>query len=182
MSEDRIRHAWQAGPFAAPPSLETLRSAAIGFDQTIRRRNRLEYGAGALVIGAFAIIGLTAGNSLVTLASALIVAGTLFVLWQLGRRGGAADLPEAASGMPLLTHHRAQLIRQRDALRSVAWWYLLPLLPGQLLFFYAVERGSTFGFAMMGIVLALFGGIWWLNAHGARTLTRQVAELDALVG
>lgn len=105
--------------------------------------------------------------------------GTLVVLWQLWRRGRSEPIP---SGAPVIAHHRAQLERQRAALASVFWWYLLPLLPGLALFLYAAAptREPWIGAASATFCAVVFVGVWWLNHRAARALAGEVAELTAL--
>ena len=119
--------------------------------------------------------------------SALVIAGTLFVAWQLRRRA-SAEPPERAGAMPLLLFARAQLVRQCEALRSVFRWYILPFLPGMSVFMTGTmlaerangpEPRDAVGFA---VLIAMLAGIWWLNQLGARRLQRSIDEMDALTG
>jgi hypothetical protein len=122
--------------------------------------------------------------------SALSVVAALFVAWQLHKRGAAHTLP-ANSGIPLLDFHRAELIRQRDLLRSVGRWYLLPFVPGFILlvlgrYFQFHVAGRTLSgdhqIILMGagFVALIFGIIWLLNAWVAERLQRRIDRLDSL--
>jgi hypothetical protein len=84
------------------------------------------------------------------------------------------------SGLEFL---RAELIRQRDLLRSVWGWYLLPFVPGLLLILVgvALERPERRDWLAPGIVAAVtFVGIGLLNQRVARKLQRRLDDLDGV--
>jgi hypothetical protein len=177
---------WQsAGAAGEPPSLPDVRRAADRFHRTIRRRNLVEYGAGAVVTVCFTAYVFVLDHVLHRAGSALVVLGTFFALWQLHRRA-SAEAPDAAGTVPILDFSRSQLVRQRDALSGIFWWYILPLLPGLAL----VKAGSVLSrpggqpamadWISLTVVLLVFGGLTWLNKRGARRLQREIDAIDAL--
>lgn len=188
---DPVRKAWQASAGDSPlPDLDTVREGADLFFRRIRRRNRIEYATAALVIPFFGYAALTLPSSTIRVGAALVVLGTLFVIWQLHRRDSAVPPPGEAA-LPLIAHQRAQLVRQRDALASVGLWYLLPLVPGLSLIVLAraidggveaLARMSWFQIFWIGLVVLIFAGIWWLNRAAARMLQAEIDALDALQG
>ena len=54
--------------------------------------------------------------------------------------------------MSCLEFHRSELVRQRDLLRSVWWWYLLPFVPGMLLIPVGSSLDDPLGLLALGIV------------------------------
>ena len=182
MTEDEVKAAWMRGGATVPPSPQGLRAAAARFDRGIRRRNAVEYIAGAAGIAFFAWIGLSETAPLLRLACLLTVLGGLTVMWQLHRRSSPLADPVGTVAMTLIAHRRAQLARQRDALESVVWWYLLPLAPGVAMFSYAVAPARTLAHNVFAaaVVLFVFTGVWWLNRRAAADLAEEIAELDAL--
>jgi hypothetical protein len=113
-------------------SLDDIRERAEKFQSQVRRRNMREYLAAPVVVVASGVCLWIFPGWMIKTGSALFVIATLFVVWQLHKRGAAEMLP-AHSGMPLLAFHRETLIRQRDLLRSVGTWYLAPFVPGFVL-------------------------------------------------
>jgi hypothetical protein len=117
--------------------------------------------------------------------SALIVVATFYVGWQLHRRASALPL-DSAGAMPIMAFARAQMVRQRDALRSIFWWYLLPFFPGLVvLVIGSIQlRGGPRPLDAVGIagVTAVFAFVWWVNRYSARRLQRHIDEIDALTG
>lgn len=191
MTADPLKQAWQASAQdAALPALPDIRAGADRFHRVIRRRNLIEYAASVLVVGFFGF-GAASGlikDPIAQTGAWLIVLGTLFVVWQLHRRGSAIAPPEAEAARPILVHQRAQLVRQRDALASVGLWYLAPFVPGLMLVMLAPAFRHGIGaihagaWIAVGVNIAMFAGIWWLNRHGARRLQKAIDEIDALTG
>ena len=130
MTDDPAKEAWQASvEIAGAPPLEEVRKGADKFYRRIRRRNAIEYVACVVVVVAFTSYVFVLPHVLQKVGSAMIVLATFYVAWQLHRRA-SAEPPERAGTMPLLAFARAQMLRQRDALRSIFWWYILPFIPG----------------------------------------------------
>ena len=92
--------------------------------------------------------------------------------------------------MPIYDFLRAQLVRQRDALKSVFWWYMLPFIPGlaMILIGNGMETPAGQGppiwvrWLALAVMAGVFAGIWWLNQRVARKLQRHIDEIDALTG
>lgn len=188
MNSDPVKQAWQASvEIAGAPPLEEVRKGADKFYRAIRWRNAIEYVACVIVAISFGAYLFTLPHLLQKAGSVLVIAATLFVAWQLHRRA-SAEPPEQAGTMPLLLFARAQMVRQRDALGSIFWWYILPFLPGMAVFMTGTmlgERASgpeprdAVGFA---VLIAMLAGVWWLNQLGARRLQRHIDEIDTLTG
>lgn len=160
-------------------TLEDVRRRATRMERRIYWRNLREYIAGAIVIGAFGA-SLWHYRGWQMIPSLLLIAGTGYVLFQLHRRGAIRSLPPDADLNASLDFHIRELERQRDALRTVVLWYLLPFMPGFIaeIVVSAVVRGVTRPLIAFCIALPLmFIGIWKLNEFGARKLDRRIQEL-----
>jgi hypothetical protein len=134
---------------------------------------------------------LRADSWLMQLGSALVILAVGYVAWQLHRRGSARPGPE--TGAALADFHRSELVRQRDALRSVASWYLAPFAPGMLLIMAGrwfqshvpgrpLELDRLIIALCMVIVALVFFAVWLLNRLGAHRLQKEIDALDALRG
>ena len=172
---------WRDQPTETPPmTLEQIH--ARGFQSNVRRRNVIEYVACAVVIAAFGAYIVILPSLVLKAASVLVILGALIVVFQLHRRASARPTPLAADA---LAFHRAELVRQHEALRSAWLWYLVPLAPGMALFIY----GETLMLAaaplpmklMVPVLTLVYGVFWfWINGRGRRRLEAQIAEIDAL--
>jgi len=176
---------WTAQPtegFAMP--LDQLHAQAAKLHRTVQRRNLGEYIAAAIVIAAFGLYVFILPGVLFKAGSLLVIAGTLVVVWQLRRRASAEPLPLDASLAELVAFHRRELIHQRDALRSVATWYLAPFVPGMTLFIAGFAFAAPLGrlgvpvaLMMAAICAAVFAGVWRLNVWGASRLQKRIDAL-----
>lgn len=191
MTDDPFKQAWLASvEIAGAPQLEEVRKGADKFYRTIRRRNMIEYVASIVVIAVFSVYIFTLPHILQKMGSALVVAAAIYAPWQLHRRASAVR-PQIAGAMPIYDFLRGQLVRQRDALKGIFWWYILPFLPGVALILAGNGLHSEIeaaGPPIWARWLALAGstaviaGIWWLNQLGARRLQKRIDEIDALTG
>lgn len=177
------------GAHFADPDACTAR--ATRFERMIRRRNGIEYAAGALVIalfGAGAIAAIAIGEWTLSLGPLLVIVGALVLMRNLHRRGSNLErYPEDSCA----AHLRRQLAHQSAALRSVPAWYIGPLVPGVLVFLgtvtFKVAQQVGWSVALSGIagpasgVLGIFAAVIALNLWAASRLDRQIAELDSLI-
>ncbi|PND38705.1 hypothetical protein C1O66_15020 [Paucibacter aquatile] len=166
-------------------SADELRRRSSALQSRVARRNRVEYLAGGLfVIPVYAFYIWLFPFWLTKLGALLVVLGTLVVLQQLQRRASCRALPPEALGQDWAAFHRAELLRQRDAVRSVWLWYIGPLLPGFWLFLWGREtelagRGMETMFTLThAAALLLFIAIVALNLRAARRYQREIDALD----
>ncbi len=174
-------------------TLDELRRRSRKLESGIRWRNVREYAASALVIAIFGYYVWAIPSLLARLGGVLTIAGVLFVVYSLHARGAVAEPPADAAAGACLTFYRERLERQRDLLRGVWRWYLLPLVPGLAVFLagllewalalpHAAGRRDAI-LAVFALVAALcaagFLAVGKLNRRAARTLEREIAALDA---
>jgi hypothetical protein len=169
-----------------PMTLAAIHEKARTFQAKVRRRNTIEYIASAVVILGFLPAVLQRGSWMMQAGGASIMAAMVFIVWQLHRRASARTVPQ--TGQPLADFHRAELIRQRDAIRSVGGWYLAPVVPGMTLlllgrWFQSHAPGRSVGvdhliILLVAVIAALvFVVIWLFNQRGAERLQRRIDEL-----
>ena len=168
---------------------EALHARAARFQSRIRTRNLIEYAAAVVVIAAFVWIAWLVPQPLVRAGAVLIALGTIYVCWRLHALGRAASKAEMEAGaQSWADFHRAQLVRQRDALSTVWRWYLAPFIQGVIVFIAGVALGTnapvlarvaTFATAA-GFIAAVFAAIAWLNARAVRKLDAEIAQLDRM--
>jgi len=167
-------------------SLAAIHANARKLETRVQRRNAIEYVSCGIVLVAFAPALLKTTSWMIQGGAGLLMLGVLVVAWQLHRRGSVEATPNAGEG--LVDSYRRQLIRQRDALRSVGLWYLGPLTPGLVLmmtgfWFWPPPRWQTqaqhhIGLAIMyAVMVLLWVGVWALNQWGARRLQKMIDQL-----
>ncbi len=168
----------------APMAIEDIRAQAGKFHSRIRARNLREYIGSIFVIAVFGFYIWTFPNPLMRLGSTMIIAGTLYMVWQLRKRGSSDPLPSVDSASAWLDYHRHALETQRDALRSIWKWYLAPFVPGLIVFLAGKVQSQPHRMwlptAIAAVIcFAVISGIWMLNAWGARRLQRQIDRLPS---
>lgn len=183
-SDDFALHSlWQGGggDSLAPLPLDEIKRRAGRLGDLVRRRNRIEYGAAAIVILGFALYTVILPGLLLKLGSLLTIAGALVVVWQLARRTSRPD--PAAEAVDIRSHYRGRLVREEHMLSRVGRWYLGPLLPGLIVF--TAGQGAIWGgakplgfAAFVAFTLLVFAGVWWLNHRAAAMLRAQIDRLD----
>ncbi len=163
-------------------TIDQVRARATAFERRIRNRNIREYIAGVVVIAAFGL-QLWRAQGWRVIPPALMLLATIYVLFQLHRRAGVRSVPADMGLRGSIEFHRMEMERQRDAVRGVWNWYLLPFVPGLIaaLVVTAVDHGINGRVVGMGVFFILiFAGIWALNKRGAQKLDRKIQELKAM--
>jgi len=165
-------------------SVNELRKRANAFQRRVAWRNRIEYLAGAIVTFVFIEYLWLFPYPLMRVGSLLIILACSIVLTQLHRRASSRPLPGDMAKIPCLEFHLRQLMRQRDALRSVWLWYVAPFVPGLVVFRWGVETelsaDTTFShglWANLGIG-AVFLIVALINLRAANKLQRKIDELE----
>jgi hypothetical protein len=175
---------WQGQPAAGHTmSLDELRSHSRRLERRIGRRNLREYIAAAFVVPAFAWAAWAAPLPVMRVGSVLVVVATIFVVYHLHRHGAAWTMPADMGLTDCLAFLRGELERQRDLLRGVWKWYLLPFAPGMILIYLGpvLARPDLASRAVWpaAATLVFFVFIGELNRRVAKKIQ---AKIDALEG
>jgi hypothetical protein len=135
MSDSEIKKLWQGqDDTAAPMPIAMLRQRALRFRTGVKIWLALELAVFAYVSFVLTRDFIAFSDPLRRLGVVLLLAGLAFALWQLAMRAFLKPLPADAVAATWLGFRRASLERQRDAFLSAWKWYVLPLLPGLLVF------------------------------------------------
>ncbi len=167
-------------------SAAEMRARAKAFAWKIRRRNHIEYIACGITAAIFVLYALfPRGTLLWPIANLMMAAGMILIAFNLHRRARAVDPPPSTTAAALIDFQIRELTRHRDALRTVWFWYVLPAVPGAILWFIAMWMSVAnpariaWGLGGMAIVMALvFALVIRLNLRGAARLQRMIDELD----
>jgi hypothetical protein len=187
----KFRALWQSMPTdIIVISAEEMRLRAVKFEKRVRSRNLREYIACGFVVVVFCWYATFSSTTILwPIANLIIVLATIYVGFSLHQKGKAAKTPAGGSVPSLIDFHREALVRQRDALKTVWRWYLLPFAPGLVLWFAAMwighggEAPRPAAFATALVMTFVFGAmvfvaILLLNLLGAARLQRMIEDLD----
>lgn len=181
-----VQELWQSQPVeGVKMPLEEIRRRANKFERRIRWRNRRETVACVLVSLLFGYFLIDTHQLLFRITYALFIVAMIWVAVQLHRKGSIKSLPDSLGASNSLLFFRAELERQRDAIRNVWPWYLAPLVPGYLMLTIAYAVTFPRPVRLIGVaafdafIVLVFIGIWKWNQRGARCLQRMIDELNA---
>jgi hypothetical protein len=189
-----LRALWQSQrPEFIPMPAEELRKVSSKLARSVYWRNLREYLGAAVVVAAFAFYSYKFHTVLLRLGSGLTIAGALFMVLQLHRKGSAANMTTEMEAVNCLEYYRTALVRQRDLLSTVWKWYLLPFAPGMCLFligllkFVLDQPASRLHYGLIALVFGItFAGcagvfvlVGALNQRAARDLQSKIDALDA---
>jgi hypothetical protein len=170
-------------PQPPPLSPDTLVDHVRLFQWRIWWRNLVESIAGVVIVAANVRDLWYAQSDVSRAGHVLLIVGVLFVIGFLHLRANPRPLPSDSALITMLRFHRRELARQRDILRLVPWWYLLPFVPGMLVMGASRWQVSAIGVAG-GLLIggSVFYMVWRLNVKAARLLDGELHKVDALEG
>lgn len=166
-------------------SAEILRKRSAKIERIVKWRNIREYGASLIVAGLLGYSFIRTDDVLFRVTFGLLIAGLIWMVVQLHRKGSAKKMPTNIDTLTSLRIYRTELERQRDAVRSVWSWYLAPLVPGLLLYTigYAIRVPRPGTWAKLVLLDAAIGVMFYvvlrINARAARCLQRMIDDLLA---
>ena len=151
-------------------------------DRQIASRNTREVWGAVLVVLIFAVMAWRAPGLIERIGWGITSASGVWIVYYLLRTGAGPGRPERDASVAVYTAVlEAGYDRQIRLLRTVKYWYLLPMWSGIAV---AVAgqwlRTDDTGAALrgMGIVTVGFVGVWILNErYGVRRLERLKAQL-----
>jgi len=180
---DDLKSLWKelaAHPIAV--SAEDLRREAGRLGSGVRLRNGFVVGVCCLIISAYGMFAYRSQTALERVGAVLAIAGAANVIAQFLRRP-ARKVPDACA-IESTRFYRAELERHRvfHRGRGVLSW-LLPLLPGPILFNVAFALDRPMFAAIIKLQMAAFLAIAAivipLNLRMARKYQRRIDALDA---
>ena len=181
--DDRdLQALWQSqSPHGSVIPLDEIRQMARRLEHKVSRRNRREYVAAAIVVAGFGWQMFTLPTLLLRIGAGMSIAAAIAVAYMIHLWGTTRTLPSDLGLTSSLEFHRVELERQRDLLRSVWWWYLLPFTPGILVLeighaLAQPERTSRI-VALSVVMLLLAVGIYALNWRAAARIQRRIDRL-----
>jgi hypothetical protein len=173
--QDDLRDLWTS----QPPSVKTkgedimalVQKKIRHFDRAIAVRNVLESTAGGAVAVFFGWQGLRAHDAFMRTGSLVVAAGAAWIIYYIFRYGKKSVSADPSQSVPSYT--RALVERydhQIRLLKSVKYWYLLPMYIGLLIIsaglLFERANAGTLGWRDFGgpaVYTVVFAAIWWLN-------------------
>jgi hypothetical protein len=183
MTEADWMGVWQKDTAADADSdrlARTIMAQTWKFDQKIFWRNAREYAAGIILLVVFSgqlVAGFDRIGALIGIASVGFVMA--YIGW---KHRGLQPLDPASD----VAAYKAALLARYDgqiqALRTVPYWYLLPLYAWPLWIATQIWRKSpAAAIVELLVILALYAGVGWLNAvFGVRGLRAARDKVESM--
>jgi hypothetical protein len=189
MNDDALKKLWQeqkieSGPF--PPDREQIalvRRKMKKFARGIFWRDMRELGAGIFVVLFFVHALFHIHAALAQAGCWIVILSAIFIDAKLihARRRVPAPNPAASLRETLRTEIQRVEVQIR-LLRSVLWWYLLPLIVGADLFFVGCNRDPVDDAVYLSTTAAVSAFIYWLNQYAVKKhLVPMKTELETLL-
>jgi CubicO group peptidase (beta-lactamase class C family) len=181
MRDEDLKELWRAQTLEpAPPlpdakQITAMKRKTKSFDRAIFWRDFRESLAAIFLVIWFGGTFFTVSALLAKIGCVIIVLASVFICWYPlhQKRRVAKPAPDAPMAQALQCELRKVEVQIR-LLRSILWWYLLPLGVGVLVFYFGGQRSlsSNIGFSLF--VTALYAFIYWLNQ---RTVEKSLLPL-----
>jgi hypothetical protein len=180
MNDEELKSMWsnQAIPVQTI-SLEQIREQA----DALRRSHIREYWMGqvscAAVIVIFAAFAIFVNDGRMRLGCALTALGSVIVLYRMRQLASIRALPAADIAAPYVDFMKAELGRQRDALRGVVLWFIAPNVPGLVALVWSMshDNGIAFPWQIPMMFVIPFLVAIWMHFAKARRLQRKIDAL-----
>jgi len=186
MTESELHRRWQSTTAAPVMSLQYVQHRLQSLERRARRRNRTEYVAGALGIGAV-VWALTQHDSVaLQVATVALLVGCIYSLWRFQRVARVAAIAELVRVGDGLSAYRRELERQHAVRHKNFRWYIAPSLPGALAYLVVSVAQSPENTVVYACIVALTA-VWIVvamsvDARAARHLQQEIDALDSLRG
>jgi len=183
MNDQELKSLWQSQTLMTRSySLEQLQRDAAAFRRKRVRAYTGEMISGAMVALIFGFYAWVLPVTLMRIGSGLVVLGSFVYMYQMQQhRGSIRKLPPENLALPYMTYFREELVRQRDALRSVLW-YVGPILPGMSVFVWGMAQPNPadFPWQVTSVFIIPVVVVVAMNFFAAHRLQRKIDQLDRL--
>jgi hypothetical protein len=190
MNDDALKKIWRDQPLPLPPPLggpeaiASMNRKMRRFDRTIWWRDLREVAAGIFIVVVFSWYFFRFPMPMARVGCVITVLSAIFIDWRLlssKRRAARSSLN--ASVMEALQVELRKVENQIRLLRSVLWWYILPLTVGATVFFAGVNRDAVARAVFIAFAVLMGLGLNWLNQWAVRKqLMPLKEELESLLG
>jgi hypothetical protein len=193
MNDDELKNLWHRQPLRSPALSPAQLTSAMQIKTTQLRRTLVardvrELSVCVIVAVIFGIYFFINRAPISRLGALITVAGSIFIAWKIlhARRITQAAKPDATL-VESLSAELHSVRTQSQLLRSVSWWYLLPLAVGTLVFIWGMPFHNLLfdlvfriTFTLLSLALDVF--IYWLNQRARSTqLLPMEAQLESLL-
>ena len=186
MNDEQLKKLWQTSNADKdlftinPPKIITEMNTKVQqFEKDIKKRNKLETAVAILLIPIEFFIAFTTPNTLSKIGAILLIFASLWIVYYLKNNSTKKikTVDMQASLKEQLQNHKRQILHEKRNSENVFVWYILPVLPGMILFFAGFGIDSGFYFRLVGLLIIVIG-IYFLNKKAANEMKPLIEEID----
>src|SRR5688572_2502841 len=190
MNDQELKDLWRkqrtepAPPVDALAQIEAMRKKMSELHATLNARNVGELAACGFVIVVFSVYFFIFPYPVARIGDLIIIGGSLFASWKFIETRRRAPRPDAAAPMVhWLKQERERVHHEAELLRTVLWWYILPIGLGTNVFLWGLPNVPLAGkIGFTGMATLMYVWIYWLNQSARRKRLLPVQdELEALL-
>jgi CubicO group peptidase (beta-lactamase class C family) len=168
----------------APAQIEVMREKMSKLHGQLNARDFRELAACAFVIIVFSVYFFAFPYPITRIGDLIVIGGALLASWKFMECRRRVPRPDAGAPMAhWLKQERQRVHHEAELLRTVLWWYILPLGLGTNVFFWGLPHVPLAGkIGFTGMATLMYVWIYWLNQSARRKRLLPVQdELEALL-
>src|SRR5688500_13018475 len=190
MNDQELKDLWRRQKTEAPPhmdsraQIEVMQKKMSELRGTLNARDFRELAACLFVIIVFSVYFFIFPYPGTQIGSLIVIGGALLASWKFFECRRRAPRPDAGAPMAKwLKQERERVHHEAELLRTVLWWYILPLGLGTNVFFWGLPHVPLAAkIAFTGATTLMNVWIYWLNQSARRKRLLPVQdELEALL-
>ena len=175
MLDQELKKIWQNSPqeeqlkFNHSKLLMDMDYSLKNFERDVRNRDLREVIVSILLMPVMVAIAFFIPAFLSKIGIALIVLALAFIVFKLKNvKKYKKEIDPVGSVKEQLLGMRHYVIKQKDLLDNVLYWYLLPLFIGIVLFFIGLGDSVLKTTLLIGIAVVVCAGIYWINKKAVK--------------
>lgn len=176
MNDEELKALWSRQTQEAEPAVhggvqvDALRDKLAELQRSLKLRDIRELVVAAVLVVVFGIYLFTIPYPVTRLGSLIVIGGLVIASWKMIQSRRKAPRSDAAMPVALwLKQERERMHHEAELLRTVLWWYILPILFGVNVFYWGFPHRSFGEKVLYTVMTVLLGaGIYWLNQYARR--------------
>jgi len=186
MTEEQLKEIWQSANDKNEIvnfhslNLENMTQEIKKFEKKIKTRNNREICAAIAVIAIFGYYALLIPSILGKLGAIWTIGYGIWVIYKLKKvetKQPGFDLEQSIKQQ--LIEYQKYVKTERRLLKNILYWYLLPILPGMVLFVLGTGTEWSSLLIVSSITLIVFIAVYLLNQEAAdKEFTPLLADIE----
>lgn len=158
-------------------NLNDMNQAIKKFERRITRRNNREIAVAICSIAVFVVFAYIKTTLTAKLGAILIILYAANVIYRLRKTESKQPTFDVTRSMKAqLIDYQLYIKEERKLLKNITYWYLLPMLPGLVLFFIGSGTSIIAAVVYFVVLAIMFTGIYHLNQKAVKVNMNPLIE------